>query len=136
MESHISREQANAEWAVKVIGDQLISVYSEVKDNYLRERAADIDDVVQRLLRSLSGEVPKQRKLAKDSVIVSQDLLPSAVAQLDLQFARAIATDTGGAGLEQITAPPFSIPVTSCPSGQSEGAVPVAGLGGSQRRPT
>ena len=96
VESHISREQANAEWAVKVIGDQLISVYSEVKDNYLRERAADIDDVVQRLLRSLSGEVPKQRKLAKDSVIVSQDLLPSAVAQLDLQFARAIATDTGG----------------------------------------
>ena len=96
VESHISREQANAEWAVKVIGDQLISVYAEVKDNYLRERAADIDDVVQRLLRSLSGEVPKQRTLAKDSVIVSQDLLPSAVAQLDLQFARAIATDTGG----------------------------------------
>jgi phosphotransferase system enzyme I (PtsI) len=96
VENHISHEQANAEWAVKVVGDRLISVYSEVKDNYLRERAADIDDVVQRLLRALSGEAPKQRQMAKDSVIVSQDLLPSAVAQLDLQFARAIATDTGG----------------------------------------
>ena len=96
VESHISQELANAEWAVKVVGDQLISVYSEIKDNYLRERAADIDDVVQRLLRSLSGEQPQQRQLAEDSVIVSQDLLPSAVAQLDLQFARAIATDTGG----------------------------------------
>ncbi|MGI8733289.1 MAG: phosphoenolpyruvate--protein phosphotransferase [Pyrinomonadaceae bacterium] len=96
VESHISQEQANAEWAVKVVGDRLISVYSEIKDSYLRERAADIDDVVQRLLRSLSGEMPKQRQLAEDSVIVSQDLLPSAVAQLDLQFARAIATDTGG----------------------------------------
>ena len=96
VENHISHERANAEWAVKVVGDQLISVYSEVKDNYLRERAADIDDVVQRLIRALSGEAPKQRLMAKDSVIVSQDLLPSAVAQLDLQFARAIATDTGG----------------------------------------
>lgn len=96
VEGHISRELANAEWAVKVVGDQLISVYSEIKDNYLRERAADIDDVVQRLLRSLTGEQPQQRQLGEDSVIVSQDLLPSAVAQLDLQFARAIATDTGG----------------------------------------
>ena len=96
VEGHISQELANAEWAVKVVGDQLISVYSEIKDSYLRERAADIDDVVQRLLRSLSGENPRPRQLAQDSVIVSQDLLPSAVAQLDLQFARAIATDSGG----------------------------------------
>lgn len=96
IESHIVQEQANAEWAVKVVGDQLISVYSEIKDNYLRERAADIDDVVKRLLGALSGENPKQRRLAEESVIVAQDLLPSAVAQLDLQFARAIATDTGG----------------------------------------
>src|SRR6185503_13019658 len=96
VEGHISQELANAEWSVKVVGDQLISVYSEVKDSYLRERAADIEDVVQRLLRSLSGENRRPGKLAEDSVIVSQDLLPSAVAQLDLQFARAIASDTGG----------------------------------------
>lgn len=96
VEGHISQELVNAEWAVKVVGDQLISVYSEVKDSYLRERAADIDDVVQRLLRSLSDENPRPRQLSQDSVIVSQDLLPSAVAQLDLQFARAIATDSGG----------------------------------------
>lgn len=96
VESHICQELANAEWAVKVVGDQLISIYSEIKDDYLRERAADIEDVVQRLLRSLSGESPRQGKLAENSVIVSQDLLPSAVAQLDLEFARAIATDTGG----------------------------------------
>ena len=96
VETHIAQELANAEWAVKVVGDQLISIYSEIKDSYLRERAADIDDVVQRLLRALSGQRPERRQLAADSVIVSQDLLPSAVAQLDLQFARAIATDTGG----------------------------------------
>lgn len=96
VENHIAQERTNAEWAVKVVSEQLISDYSTIKDDYLRERASDIDDVMQRLLVALSGERPKQRPLSADAVIVSQDLLPSAVAQLDLKLARAIATDTGG----------------------------------------
>ena len=96
VEAYIVEERANAEWALKVVGDQLLSVYSEIKDEYLRERGSDIDDVVQRLLVALSGERPPHRNLSHDAVIVSQDLLPSAVAELDLNFARAIATDAGG----------------------------------------
>ncbi|HZE68415.1 MAG TPA: phosphoenolpyruvate--protein phosphotransferase [Pyrinomonadaceae bacterium] len=96
VEDHITRESANAEWAVKVVGDRLLSVYSEIKDEYLRERGSDIEDVVQRLLVNLSGERPQYRSLSVDAVIVSPDLLPSTVAELDLQRARAIATDTGG----------------------------------------
>jgi phosphotransferase system enzyme I (PtsI) len=96
VEQHISQEHANAEWAVRVVGDHLITMYSEMEDNYLRERESDIEDVVQRLLMALSGERRPRRKISKDSVIVSQDLLPSAVAELDFDCARAIATDTGG----------------------------------------
>ena len=96
VESYIAQQQANAEWAVKVVGDQLTSLYSEIKDDYLRARGSDIEDVVQRLLVTLSGEPRQPRALRENSVIVSQDLLPSAVAELDLEFARAIATDTGG----------------------------------------
>ena len=96
VENYISQRQANAEWAVKVVGDQLISLYSEIKDDYLRARGSDIEDVVQRLLVTLSGEPAQPQRLRESVVIVSQDLLPSAVAELDLEFARAIATDTGG----------------------------------------
>ena len=96
VEAHIVKERANAEWAVKVVGDRLLAVYSEIKDDYLRERGSDIEDVVQRLLVNLGGELPQYRTLLADSVIVAPDLLPSAVAELDLQRARAIATDTGG----------------------------------------
>ncbi|MGI9165102.1 MAG: phosphoenolpyruvate--protein phosphotransferase [Pyrinomonadaceae bacterium] len=96
VENYISQQQANAEWAVKVVGDHLISMYSEIKDDYLRARGSDIEDVVQRLLVALTGEPAQPRKLRENAVIVSQDLLPSAVAELDLEFARAIATDTGG----------------------------------------
>src|SRR6266513_3549424 len=51
---------------------------------------------MRRLLVALSGAQPANRNLSEDAVIVSQDLLPSAVAELDLEHARALATDTGG----------------------------------------
>lgn len=94
--NQIKKEHCNAEWALKVVSDRLLAVYAEIKDNYLRERGSDIDDVVQRLLVALSGERPVHRDLSEDAVIVAPDLLPSAVAELNLKYARAIATDTGG----------------------------------------
>lgn len=96
VERFITEERINAEWAVKVVSDRLLVVYSEIKDDYLRERGSDIEDVVQRLIVALSGERPQQNNLSEHSVIVSHDLLPSAVAELDLDHARAIATDLGG----------------------------------------
>ncbi|HEY8186215.1 MAG TPA: phosphoenolpyruvate--protein phosphotransferase [Pyrinomonadaceae bacterium] len=96
IERYITDRHTNAEWAVKVIGDSLLYLYSQVKDDYLRERGSDIEDVMRRLLVALSGAQPSNRQLSEDAVIVSQDLLPSVVAELDLEHARALATDTGG----------------------------------------
>ncbi len=96
IEEHITDEHSNAEWAVKVVGDRLLHLYSQIEDDYLRERSSDIDDVMQRLLAALSGAQPQHHNLSEDAVIVSQDLLPSAVAELDLEHARALATDSGG----------------------------------------
>jgi phosphoenolpyruvate-protein phosphotransferase (PTS system enzyme I) len=96
VENYIREERANAEWAVKVAADRLLAVYAEIKDDYLRERGSDIEDVTQRILVALSGEGPDYRKLKEDAIIVAEDLLPSAVAELDFEHARAIATDAGG----------------------------------------
>jgi len=96
IERHITEEHVNAEWSVKVVGDNLLYLYSQIKDDYLRERGSDIEDVMQRLLVALSGAQPGERNLSEDAVIVAQDLLPSAVAELDLIHARAFATDMGG----------------------------------------
>src|SRR5215210_5987020 len=96
VEQYIRRERANAEWAIKVVSDRLLAVYREIKDDYLRERGSDIEDVAQRLLVALSGERPGYRQLTEDAIIVAEDLLPSAMAELDLAHARAIATDAGG----------------------------------------
>jgi phosphotransferase system enzyme I (PtsI) len=96
VENYIREERANAEWAVKVAADRLLAVYAEIKDDYLRARGSDIEDVMQRVLVALSGERSGYRKLTEDAVIVAEDLLPSAVAELNFEHARAIATDAGG----------------------------------------
>jgi phosphotransferase system enzyme I (PtsI) len=96
VEGYIRTERANAEWAVKVAADRLLAIYSEIKDDYLRARGSDIEDVMQRILVALSGEQPDYRQLTEDAIIVAEDLLPSTVAELDFEHARAIATDAGG----------------------------------------
>lgn len=95
VEDYIRREHANAEWAVKVASDKLLAVYSEIKDDYLRERSSDIEDVTRRLLVALSG-VRQAHGLTEDAVIVAEELLPSAAAELDFSHVRAIACDAGG----------------------------------------
>jgi phosphotransferase system enzyme I (PtsI) len=96
VEEHIRREKTNAEWALRVVTDDLLAAYSSVKDEYLRARGSDIEDVAQRILSALTGNKPQYANLTRDAVIVSADLSPSAVAELDLQHARAITTDAGG----------------------------------------
>ncbi|HYO99685.1 MAG TPA: phosphoenolpyruvate--protein phosphotransferase [Pyrinomonadaceae bacterium] len=95
VEDYIRQERANAEWAVKVASDKLLAVYSEIKDDYLRERSSDIEDVTRRLLVALSGESPS-RRLTEDAIIVAEELLPSAAAEFDFSHVRAIASDAGG----------------------------------------
>ena len=96
VEDYIVKQRSNAEWAAKVVGDRLLSIYTQINDEYLRERGSDIEDVIQRLLANLTGEGPKYPNLSEDAVIVARDLLPSTIAELDLNHVKAIATDTGG----------------------------------------
>ena len=96
VEDYIVQEHSNAEWAAKVVGDRLLSIYTQINDDYLRERGSDIEDVIQRLLANLTGEGPKYPNLSEDAVIVSTDLLPSTITELNLNHVKAIATDAGG----------------------------------------
>jgi len=96
VEDYIVKEHANAEWAARVVGDRLLSIYTQISDEYLRERGSDIEDVIQRLLANLTGQERTYPSLSEDAVIVAQDILPSTIAELDLKYVKAIATDAGG----------------------------------------
>lgn len=96
VEDFIVKERTNAEWAAKVVGDRLLSIYNHINDEYFRERGSDIEDVVQRLIATLRGEDQSHSNLSEDAVVVAKDLLPSTIAELDLNHVKAIATDSGG----------------------------------------
>ncbi|HEX8352711.1 MAG TPA: phosphoenolpyruvate-utilizing N-terminal domain-containing protein, partial [Pyrinomonadaceae bacterium] len=96
VEAVIRGESVGSEWAVKVVTDRLLAVYDEIKDDYLRERSSDIEDVARRLLVALSGESMGGRRLTEDAVVVAEELMPSTLAELDFAHIKAVATDVGG----------------------------------------
>ncbi len=96
VEAVIRDESVNSEWAVKVVTDRILAVYDEIKDDYLRERSSDIEDVTRRLLVALSGESMLGRRLTEDAVVVAEELMPSTLAELDFTHIKAFATDVGG----------------------------------------
>ena len=52
----IETEQCNAEWALKVQLDALLDQFDQIEDGYLRERKADVIQVVERLMKVLFGQ--------------------------------------------------------------------------------
>ncbi len=91
------RSGVNAEAAVAEGIDTFATMLSELEDEYLRERAADVRDVGQRLLRALAG-VDERTLSALDSpaIIIAHDLAPSDTAQLNKELVRGFCTATGG----------------------------------------
>lgn len=94
----IDDETLNAESAVRQTADFYIEIFKGMEDNpYMRERAADIKDVTDRLVAHLLGvKIPDLSTIDEEVVVVAYDLTPSDTAQLNRQFVKGFATDIGG----------------------------------------
>ena len=93
----IRREQANAEWALKQAIDSFKSAFSGMEDPYLRERAADVEDIGSRILRNLLGETEESvAGVPPGVIVVARDLSPTETAQMFRQQVLGFATDVGG----------------------------------------
>ena len=96
----IEREQCNAEWALKVQLDELVEQFEAFEDAYLRERKADVVQVVERVLKKLIGHPGHQPPAARHDVnmiLVAHDVSPADLIQLKPHQFSAILTDLGGA---------------------------------------
>jgi phosphotransferase system enzyme I (PtsI) len=97
IESLIATESVNSEWAIRVVIDRLMRAYSSIKDEYLRERGTDIEDVMNRLTRVLSGQrAVNLANLPNDVILVADDIPPSYAADLDFKHVLGFATNSGG----------------------------------------
>ena len=96
----IEREHCNAEWALKVQMDDLVAHFEAFDDAYLRERKTDVTQVVERVLKTLTGQPGHQPPVVGHDtkmILVAHDVSPADLIQLKPHQFSAILTDLGGA---------------------------------------
>ena len=91
----ISSQGINAEYAVATTGDNFAEMFAAMDDDYMRERAADVKDISNRVIHILQGG-SEQAGLGDQPVIVlADDLAPSETVQLDKSKVLAFVTRHG-----------------------------------------
>jgi phosphotransferase system enzyme I (PtsI) len=86
----------NVETCFNRVSLHYIQAFSEIDDEYLRERASDIRDVAQRVLQNLLGQAENSlSRLADKRIVVANDISPSDAASIDRSAALAVVTDSG-----------------------------------------
>ncbi len=94
----IKKEKVNAEYAFSEVIKKYAAALASLRDDYLKERAIDINDVAKRVLSRLVGKEEEQPLLSlkEKAIIVAHDLSPADTAVLPKQNVLGFVTDIGG----------------------------------------
>ena len=97
IEDLIINQKLNAEAAVSQVAEQFAAMFAAMDDTYMQARAADVQDVSQRIIGILRGVV--QGGIASDVpvLLAADDLAPSETIQLDKSKILGFIT-AGGSG--------------------------------------
>lgn len=96
VENIISTQEVNAEYAIATTCDNFVQIFSSMEDNYMRERAADIKDISERVITILlGGDKSNSLNGTEPVIIVAEDLAPSETVQLDKDKVLAFVTVQG-----------------------------------------
>ena len=97
MEDKIKNDNVNAEKALDDVANMFIDMFKGMDNEYMRERAADIQDVTKRVMAHLlQVTFPDPALIDEEVVIIAEDLTPSDTAQLNKQFVKGFTTNIGG----------------------------------------
>ena len=91
----IKNEGINAEYAVLLTGEQFSELFSNMEDDYMKGRAADVLDISNRLIDILSKRVDKKLEFKEAVIIGAYDMAPSETIQLDKKMVMALVTSKG-----------------------------------------
>jgi len=95
----IRERRANAEWALVQQMEKLTDRFDEIEDPYLRERKADVQQAVERVLKALMGaQAPAEPDLAEEQemIVVAHDLSPADMLLFKRHQFGGFVTDVGG----------------------------------------
>lgn len=94
---YIADNLVTADVAASKVIDMQASMLAEIDDEYLKERAGDIRDIGNRLLRNiLNMHIIDLGDIQEEVILVAYDLTPSETAQLNLDKVLGFITDIGG----------------------------------------
>lgn len=97
IETMIKSDKIMATKAVHEVAQNFISMFESMGQEYMRERALDVRDVTQRILRNLLGiKVQDLSTLDNSVILVANDITPSQMASVNLKFVQGIITEIGG----------------------------------------
>lgn len=85
----------NAEYGVAVTGERFARMFEDMDDDYMRERAADIRDISEQIIRVLLGHEMAKMKNSEPVILVAQDLAPSETVMLDKEKVLSFVTIEG-----------------------------------------
>ncbi len=93
----IKREHINAEWALKKSLESIKAAFQKVEDPYIKSRIEDVEGVIERVLRNLTGNAYESvPKLNSRVIIVARELSPMDTTELDISRVMGLVTELGG----------------------------------------
>ncbi len=94
---HIAEQRSSAPAALQAVLGEYVSLFARTKDEYLRDRVADVRDVVIRLSTHLSEILhPPDSPVSGPLILVADELLPSHVMTLGDREVAGVVTQAGG----------------------------------------
>ena len=96
IENMIQSQSVNAEYAVKLTGDRLAESLRLSDSEYMRERAADVEDITDGLIDTLAGRRTSLPAVEK-FIVAAEDLSPGETASFDRDSVLAFITKYGSA---------------------------------------
>lgn len=91
----IKTQEVNAEFAVASTGDNFSAMFAAVEDDYMRERAADVKDISNRVISILQGSTAGTITGEEPVILLADDLAPSETVQLDKSKVLSFVTRHG-----------------------------------------
>ncbi len=93
----IQEEKINAEWALKKSLEKIRKVFDQIDDEYISNRISDVENVTERILRTLSGKAQQSlSEIDRRVIIVAHDLSPADTTELNIGKVMGFITDVGG----------------------------------------
>lgn len=91
----IRTQKVNAEYAVATTGDNFATMFSEMEDDYMRARSADMKDISNRVVTVLQGKSDGMVSASEPFILLADDLAPSETVQLDKNMVLSFVTKGG-----------------------------------------